>query len=385
MHLTKRAFILGGGLACADTFLGAPSAFAGAPHFSHQIQLAARSAIDAKACPGLQVAISRDGEIEFSRAYGIANLETRSRVSTRTVFRVGSLTKQFTAATMIKLASANKLELNAPVSRYLGFMDGLPCMSLMELMHHTAGLHSDESDSAPSGHHSQIELAREIAAQSQPLDFPPGTAWLYSNANYIVLGAVIEAVTGDVLAHAYEQLVLQPLALRATAMDHADDVVSRRAKGYTLSDSETPDFENAAPIEIADAGGAGALRSNATDLCHFHSALLAGRLFGQSEINLMTAPGRLRDGRLSGANRFSAEDAAYGEVQYACGLLVSPPSELNPSLLHYGYINGFSAVLQTFLRSNMTMAVLCNGDSGPDLPFRAIRQIVLSSPTPGLR
>lgn len=379
MRMTRRA-VIGGSVGAT---LAPSAAFAERLHLHvTQIGLAANAAIEAGGSPGVQTAVMQEGRVAHSRGYGLANLETRSAMTPASVFRIASLSKQFTAAAAIKLASAGILELGATVSRYLPFMQRLPAMTLMELMHHTAGLHSDET-SLPlhaGAASSQIVLAEEIAAQQSPLDFEPGTAWLYSNANYIVLGAAIEAATHKPFAQAMSDLVFAPLGLAHTAIDHTADVVAGRVSGYTPAEAPAR-FQNAAPLEVSDAGGAGALRSTALDLCRWRQGLLSGRLFGEREIALMTTPGRLRDGRVSGAHRFSPQDAQYGEVQYACGLLVSPPDDPHPSLFHYGYINGFACMLQTFTSQHVTLAVLCNGDVGPATPFREIRRVVTDALT----
>jgi D-alanyl-D-alanine carboxypeptidase len=330
MHISRRIFVagaLGAGIVKPHAALARM-----ARSQTNLINTAVAAALDAHASPGVQVAIAHGGDIAFSRGYGLANIEAGTPVSERSVFRIGSLTKQFTSAAMIKLAATGRVQLNAPVARYLSFMETLPAMSLLELMHHTAGLHADESEeSVPSAEtHTQLELAQAIARQVAPSDFPPGTAWLYSNANYIVLGAVIEAVTNMMLSDALDEIVCGPLGLMATAMDRKNDIVLGRASGYTQA--ESGGFENAAFLDIAEAGGAGAMRSTARELCRWHTSLFAGRLFGQADVTLMVTPGRLRDGRLSGANRFSPDDASYGDVQYACGLLVSPSAEKRAAL-----------------------------------------------------
>lgn len=379
MQISRRALVVSGALGAAASMLAPSPAHARRLSIrARRINQAALAAIEAGACPGLQVAIAQAGDIVFSRGYGIANLEARAPVSERSVFRIASLTKQFTAGAVIKLAAMGALELETPVQRYLPFMRELPEATLLELMHHTAGLHDNEAvlPLHAGAAETQIALAEEIARQDQVFDFAPGTAWRYSNANYIVLGAVIEAVSGKSLGAAMAELIFAPLGLGATAVDQAADIVANRASGYSATGDARAPFQNAPLLEVSDAGGAGAMRSTASDLCRWHEALLSGRLVGQSYIDLMVAPGRLRDGRLSGANRFLPEDAQYGETQYACGLLVSPQSDPHPSLFHYGYINGFACMLQTFTGAGVTLAVLCNGDVGPATPFRAIRRIV---------
>lgn len=331
--------------------------------------------------PGAAVALARAGVPFYSHGFGLANLETATPVGIATVFRYGSLTKQFVAAAAIRLAAQGKLDLGAPVLGLLPAFKQLKPFSTLELMHQTAGLHSDESEELPSQAvkaRNQIELAAEIAGQAKPFDFDPGTAWLYSNANFIVLGAVIEQVTKLPLAQAMKALVFDPLGLTSMAIDTPDEIVAGRASGYSQTDDPARPFANAAYADPSQAGGAGAMRGTVMDLVRWHAALLSGKLFDQTHVSLMTAPGKLRDGRLSGANRYSSDDAHYGDTQYACGLLVTGPSEVNPSILHYGSFYGFCAMVQTFTRKNVTIAALCNSDLGPGVPFRGIRKAVIA-------
>jgi CubicO group peptidase (beta-lactamase class C family) len=346
-----------------------------------QISVAAAAAIAARACPGVQLALAVEGLILFSQRYGFSNLETRSPVGPASVFRIGSITKQFTAAAMLKLSETGRVSLDDPAARYLAFLRPLKPFTIRELLHQTAGLHSDEAEPAPAGpmHRSQLDLARDIAMQAVPFDFDPGTAWHYSNANYIMLGAIVEAVTGMSLAAALAALVIRPLGLARTAFDNPAEIVRGRASGYSPVDGKPGQFVNADCVDVTQAGGAGAMRSTAEDLCRWHHGLLGGRLLGKEALATMLAPGRLRDGRLSGANRFSADDGHYGDVQYASGLLVSPPRVRDPTVLHYGAINGFAAVLETHLERRATIAVLCNADMNSELPFRAIRRSVAAA------
>lgn len=343
------------------------------------IERAIAESIAQKATPGVAVAVTKAGVQVFASGSGQANLETATPLTPDTILRIGSLTKQFMAAAAIKLAAQGRIDLHAPVSRYLPSFSPLAPFSVLEVIHQTAGLHSDEGDesSGVGAAQTQIALAEMIARQSQPFDFAPGTAWFYSNANYKVLGAVIEQVTAMPLAAAMAKLVFEPLALAHTAMDDAAEVVAGRASGYSPAGEDGRPFVNAIWIDPSQAGGAGAMRSTVGDLCNWHHLLLSHRLFDRAHTDLMLAPGHLRDGRLSSANRFSPEDAHYGDTEYACGLLVSGPSQPHPNILHYGAINGFCAVLQTWTVPRVTFACLCNADIGPAVPFRGIRQAVV--------
>lgn len=343
------------------------------------IDAAVTESMAAGASPGVAVQVSLRGRTLFSKAYGLANLETHTPLSTHGVFRVGSLTKQFAAALVLILAERKDIELDAPVSKWLPFFASHGAFTPRELLHHTAGLHADESGSScvpdATAAKSQIALAHAISAQDNVFDFEPGTAWLYSNANYIVLGALVEQITGQSLADAAQRLIFRPLQLSATAFDDVQDVVANRVSGYSPVPDTAGQYVHAPHIDIAQAGAAGAMRSSIGDLCRWHAALFGERLLPRRWLDVMFAPGHLRDGRLSGANRFSPQDTGYGDVQYAMGVLVSPAGEPH-SLLHYGYIAGFSSCLEAFPDAGVTLAILCNGDVGPNLSFRAIRRVV---------
>ena len=393
MTFSRRNFLLGGAAAATALVMPASWARPGGPPAApatpgDALDHIARRTLRDGACAGIALRISRYGKPLLVRDYGLANLETGTAVAADSVFRVGSLTKQFVAALVVLLTSKKRLQLDEPVSTYLACFKGKPAFSLRELLNHTAGLHDDEpSTSCPAGSQgprSQRELANAIAAQQPLFDFPPGTAWLYSNTNYIVLGAVVEAVTGLPLARAASTLLFEPLDLRDTAFDDAGDVVRGRVSGYTPVEGHPGAFTHAAFIEISDAGGAGAMRSTAADLCAWHQALFAGKLMPSRFVEAMTAPGRLRDGRLSGAHRFSPADAVYGDVQYGMGLLIEPPTGGHRSVMHYGFINGFAACLESFLDLGVTMALLCNGDMGPGMPFREMRRAIATSWLPRL-
>lgn len=346
------------------------------------LERAVCDSIGQKAVPGAAVAVMKAGTLIHAGGYGQANLETSSPMTPDSILRIGSLTKQFTAAAVICLAAQGRVDLQAPVSRYLPVFAQLAPFTVLEAMHQTAGLHSDEGGEAASCAEpakNQVALAAEIARQANPFDFSPGTAWLYSNANYIVLGALIEQVMAMPLKAAVTKLVFEPLSLEQTAFDTSGEVVPGRASGYSRADKDGPPFVNAGWLDPSQAGGAGAMRSSVGDLCKWHHLLLSNRLFDAAHTELMLAPGRLRDGRLSSANRLSPDDASYGDTEYACGLLVSGPSQAQPSIMHYGFISGFSAVLQTWTGPRVTFAILCNADVGPGVPFSAVRRAIRES------
>lgn len=389
MALSRREF-LGGGAALAAAFAIRPVTALGdtAPSFdlAPDFDRAAESAIKAGACPGIALQISCQGQPLYVRNHGLANLETHTPVSSGSIFRIGSLTKQFTAAMIVKSAAQGRLSLDDPTAKYLPFFAKAPAFTLRELLNHTAGLHDNDgaADTSPSPG-SQVDLAKAISRQEKLFDFPPGTAWLYSNSNYIVLGAVIEQVMGRPLADAAAEMIFRPLELGSTAFDTAAAVVSGRADGYTPIAGKPGAFAHADFIDIAQTGGAGAMRSTTRHLCRWHHALFGNRLFDAQHVRMMLTPGRLRDGRPSSSHRFSpADDRSYGDVQYGMGLLLPPPDHGRRSVMHYGFINGFAACLESWLDVGLTTAILCNADMGPAMPFRDLRRLVREKLLPAL-
>ena len=245
----------------------------------------------------------------------------------RVFFRIGSVTKQFTAALILKLVSAGKLSLSDPAQEHLPTLSTHEPFTVLELLNHTAGVRDGDYDTAGLRQHTQIEVAERIAGQKPFFDFRPGTAWLYSNANYILIGAVVEQVTGMPLAEAAARLLFDPLGLEHTAFDTAADVVTGRVSGYTPTDVPNTPFQNAEYVDARLAGGAGAMRSTASELCRWHHALFHENILPDALTATMTMPGKLRNGQLATTNRFSSADSAMGDAQYGLGLFLDKRHE----------------------------------------------------------
>ena len=163
-----------------------------------------------KHIPGLSVAVLKEGKILKMQSYGFANIETRSPAASQTVYKIGSLSKQFIAAGMMMLQQDGKINLDSPVNRYL---DSLPSawqgISVRNLLTHTSGLVRDAPDFDPL---KVSPLSDDIKAiYPLPLDFTPGTQWDYSNMNYYVLAAIIGKVTGKNWAEWISKHIFKPL------------------------------------------------------------------------------------------------------------------------------------------------------------------------------
>lgn len=340
----------------------------------------ADQAVKDKAAPGIQIAVWKRGVRTVSVVRGTGNLETASPVRPDTIFRAGSLTKQFTAVMIARLHMQGRLSLDDRLDTHLDFFKAPAVPTLQELVHHTAGIHSTEDGSIELTPLTQIQLAQKIAAQTPLFDFQPGRAWLYSNANYILLGAVIEKITGKALAEAAREMLFAPLRLTHTRFDHGSDVVAGRATGYTQTGVDGAPFANAQYIPIEQTGGAGAIRSTADDLSRWHHAVLQGGFLSSDLRTRLTTPARLKDGRPVTQGRFDPNDNTMGETSYGFGLMLDGSTRDHGVIaLHNGFVSGFSAYLATHLPSQTTVACMCNADPSPALPFRSIRRAVFAN------
>ena len=333
-------------------------------------------AVQSHRVPGVALVVWEGGRAVYRRWAGMANLETGTAVDAGSVFRVGSISKQVTAVLMLQLAAQDKLALSDPASDYLPFLKRHAAFSLLELLQHTAGVHDGDYDvSGLAGSH--IEQAQRIARQQPFFDFDPGTAWLYSNANYLLAGAVIEQVTGKPLAELAAESLFSPLQLAHTAFDAPMQVVPGRVSGYTPTEVATAPFDNAEYIDVRLAGAAGAMRSTADDLCRWLEAVFGERGLPAEFARQMVEPGLLRNGERSSTRRFSDADRAMGDTQYGLGLMLDRNTR-DQSLIvqHHGGINGFAAFAARHIPSGLTYACLCNADTYPGLPLRDIRRAV---------
>ncbi|HEX7115917.1 MAG TPA: serine hydrolase domain-containing protein [Steroidobacter sp.] len=321
------------------------------------IDQVARAAIAAGEVPGLQIAIYKDGVPLLVKGYGLANLELNVPVNDDTVFRIGSITKQFTAAALLLLQEEGKLSLDDKLAKYYPGFPGAADISLKQMLHHTSGLRNytaeesfrrlDQKQMMPTD-----QWVEYFARMPKTQDFEPGTAYSYSNTGYFLLGAVIEKVEGKPLAAVFRDRFFVPLGMAHTALDDEKDIVPGRAAGYD-NDAQGK-FRNADFISLSAVGAAGAIRSTASDLVRWNNALFGGKVLTPASFQAMITPGKLNDGRTSSSVKKSELDGEYG-----LGLVLTS-LEGRRCIRHHGAIRGFSSVLQQFPEERLTIALLFN-------------------------
>ena len=225
--------------------------------------------------PGAAVAVRLGGEVVHSAGYGLANAEWGIPIDPETVFRIGSITKQFTAAAILRLAADGKLSIDDPLKRHLpDYPVGERRITLRHLLNHTSGIKS----------YTAMPVFAEILARDLPLaeiiarfkdapaDFAPGERYLYNNSGYLLLGAIVEAASGQSYEAHLAETFFKPLELTRTSYLHNDPIVTKRASGYSLG----PTLRNAPPISMTLPHAAGALGATAEDLLAWEQALRGG-------------------------------------------------------------------------------------------------------------
>ena len=297
--------------------------------------------------PGASVLLAQEDRVLYRAARGSASLELGVPLSPNQVFRIGSLTKSFTAAAILKLGAAGKLSLADPLSKFLPDFPGGGRITLAELLAHTAGV-SDAWDVDSAKPQDTGSLSKLIAGHAP--DFAPGTAWAYSNSGYILLGAVIEKATGQPWHAAIRDLLTQPLGLSQTAYYPDEAVVPGKVAGYSQNDRGQVIL--APYASISGAAAAGALASNTDDLFHWMRALATGRAI----------PLRLYEAMSSAKATASGKSVPYGY-----GLMLGTVRS-EPVVEHNGGIEGFTSHLTYFPKQHVTVVVLANTDAGAPSP-----------------
>ena len=381
--------IIGLLLLSAASGLVAPAAVAGLvgeapapPSLEARIDRAAAELLAKKETAGFAIGIAEKGQIRLVKGYGFADIEDRVAVTDRTVFRIGSVTKEFMAAGILLLAEQGKLSLDDPLSKYLPDFPRGGEITLRNLLNHTSGIHNYTSIDGFMKNEgtralSSDEMVRYITTGKPLYDFEPGTGWNYSNSGFLLLGVVAEKVSGQPLDQYLKASIFGPLGLNDTRLDNLAEIVPDRASGYDKAPTLPIGFTNAGHIAMEVAAGAGAIRSTAPDLLKWHAALLGGKLLKPESLALMTALGKLKDGRLASAARPVRPGAASSD--YGFGIMIGEQKGRR-TIGHGGSIHGFNSSLNTYPDQQMTIVVLTNTMGGAGAVVNAMTDAIFGLP-----
>lgn len=290
------------------------------------------------------ILVAKDGKPVFRQAYGWANREWNARNTPDTHFRIGSLTKQFTAAAILQLVEAGKLSLDDPVVRfYPEAPKAWEGVRVRHLLNHSSGIinYTALSDYLPAI--SRIERPPKALVElvtAEPLLFEPGARVEYSNTNYLLLGLAIEFAAGEPYARYLSDHMLSPLGLKDTGYDDATVLLPRRAAGYRFGQGQ---WRNAAPMASSVAYAAGGLYSTVDDLLAWDEALFSGRVISDASRRMMFDDG----GRGYGFGWYVG--TAHGRRLWS----------------HGGAVSGFLAMTDYYPQERLAVIVLANSENAP--------------------
>lgn len=317
---------------------------------------------------GAAVAVVHAGDTLLLGGYGVADLEWDVPMATDAVFEIGSVTKQFTAAAVLQLVEAGKLDLDADITEYLPDYDTqgrrIPVRRLLD---HTSGI-KGYTEMPVFGEYVMRDLPRDSLVarfQAVPLEFEPGTAQIYNNSAYFLLGLIVEKVSGEPYEEYVVEHLFRPLGMERSSYCDQSAVVPRKAHGY---DQGRGGLQQKGYLNHTWPYAAGSLCSTAGDLIRWNQALHGGRVLSAASYEDMTTPDPLVDGT---------------PIRYGMGLTILDEHGRR-AITHGGGINGFLSDAWVYPDEDLVVVVLQNAASrtGPGALARALVEAVIGPGEP---
>jgi CubicO group peptidase (beta-lactamase class C family) len=295
--------------------------------------------------PGGAAIVARGDEILYLDAQGLAELEHGIPIEPDMVFRLGSITKQFTAAAIMMLAEEGKLSLDDPLTKFLpDYPEAGKTVTVEHLLTHTSGIVSYTG--IPG--YMATEVAKELSVdelvavfKDLPVEFGPGERYAYNNSGYVLLGAIIEEASGIGYEEFVQKRIFEPLGMTRSYYGSHSRIIPDRVSGYG---GEPGDYQNARYLSMTQPYSAGSLLSTVEDLLRWNTALFGGKVVSEESLKKMTTPYELNDGESTG---------------YGYGLLVNDIRG-KPAIGHGGGIFGFSTSALYIPEEKIFAAVLSN-------------------------
>tara|TARA_R110000751_G_scaffold3930_4_gene18445 strand:+ start:38924 stop:40012 length:1089 start_codon:yes stop_codon:yes gene_type:complete len=297
-----------------------------------------------KNIPGVAVAVASKGKLLYFNAYGMANVELSVPVSDKTVFEIGSISKQFVSAATMLLVEQDKLKVSDPIHLYLPFLPSEWLgVTVHQLLTHTSGIPDYEEIASYDIYRLRVTPEDIIKiAQSRPMDFEPGTGWYYSNTGYYLLSMIVEKIEGLPLAKVLEKRIFAPLKMTQTRMADPEAIIAHRASGYWVN--KTNDLINRNPTETSSTLGAGGLLSSVTDLAKWDKALSDDSVLSSQSKEQMWSEVLVPRGK--------NPHYGYGwELEDFEGL---------PATFHYGQVAGFNTEFVRLTEQGIAIIVFTN-------------------------
>lgn len=333
--------------------------------FAARVDSVVKEFMAAKQIVGTSVGVMKDGRALLAKGYGFADLEHEVPATEHTVYRIGSVTKQFTAAAIMLLAEQGKLRLDDELTKFVAdYPTSGHHITVDRLLTHTSGI-KGYTEMPRFWEQSRLDLTHEqmIAMFSgEPFEFAPGERYQYNNSAYYLLGVIIEKVSGQSYAPFVKQHIFDRVGLAETHYLDEAPIVKHRAAGYEVRGGTVVNDD---PLSMKLPYSAGSLGSSVLDLLKWNTALVAGRVVSAESYRRMTTPATLNDG---------------SHTTYGYGLGTGTLGG-HRKVAHGGGINGFRSQLAYYPDDRLTVVVLCNtGSANPDLLEAKITRLALGIP-----
>ena len=299
--------------------------------------------------PGAAAIVVKDGQVLFRKGYGMANLELGVPVAPEHIFRIGSITKQFTTVSILMLMEQGKLALTDEITKFLpDYPTQGHKITLEHLLTHTSGIvsYTGLPEWRPLWRKDLTMSELIDLFKNKPLDFAPGENYKYNNSAFVLLGAIIEKVSGMSYGEFVEKKIFAPLGMTSSFYDNTQRIIPRRAAGYSKN---ATGYANAEYLSMSQPHAAGSLMSTVDDLAKWDAALYTEKLVKQESLKRAWTSYKLNNGKLT--------NYGYG---WAIGTL-----EGMPMIGHGGGINGFTCYAIRLPEAHIYVAVLTNREADP--------------------
>ena len=318
------------------------------------------------ATPGCAVGVAEHGKPTLTKGYGAADLEHDVRITSDTIFEAGSVSKQFTAASILLLARDGKLSLDDPARKYIPELpDYGKLLTIRHMLNHTSGLRDWGSVAAIGGWprgtrvHTHANVL-EIVSRQESLNFPPGSRWSYTNTGFNLAAIIVERVSGKSFQDFTRERIFSPLGMTHTSWrDDYTRIVKGRAVAYEQNGKE---FRTDMPFE--NIYGNGGLLTTVGDLLKWNENFSKPVVGDAAFVTLQQQPGTFSDGRPHG---------------YAFGLMIDKHNGLR-EVAHSGSTAGYSAFLTRFPDQQLSVAVLCNVGTNATKLAHDVADVYLPAP-----
>ena len=296
--------------------------------------------------PGATVLVSRNGQVIYKKAFGMANLELNLPMQVDNVFWIASMGKQFTAVAILQLMEQGKLNLEDEITK---FIPDYPTqgnkITIEHLLTHTSGIHNFSGMEDPEKKIALNCTPNEVIDffKNLPMRFAPGTKWEYSNSGYFLLGYIIEKITGKTYAEYLEENIFKPLGMTNSLFANDTRIIKNRVGAYSQGDNG---FVNSKPRNITHVYSAGAIQSTVEDFFKWHQAVHSYKLVKKENLDKAFTRYKLKDGK---------------ETDYGYGWRLGYVYE-SPSIWHGGGIEGFGTTEIYLPKEDVFVVVFSNCD-----------------------